>query len=220
MVGELANWIKDGLKKGYSLYVLKAKALEQGYSEKEIENALKNPEKTKEIKEAKPKKRRIILIALIAVAVLLLIAVFAYVQTSKENLLIPAPSQNLNETCVETQMQLCGALLTDDETWCENAAKKESCGYLYYLGKASRSNATNWCDKLNSTVLEEFCKAFISKDLAFCNKQAEESKRDCSLMFSARENSSLCYELQNNKGQCLVLTTQNRDNCKYFTEKC
>jgi len=210
---KLAEWLKEGLKKGYSREQLKQEALKKGFSREEIEKALK------EIKKEKSKRKIVWLILIVLALAVVVCILFFYLQP-----------KDLRYKCVKREMSLCKALLTDDGNYCKkinstleklNFSERDYafCNYFYYLGKAFRTNDFNLCDNINMTYRNAICKAVSKKDAAFCNNI--EDKETCKNFISAIINND-CSSLNEPqpKGLCLVMTTKNEKNCGYFTKYC
>ena len=134
---QLEKWLKQGLKKGYSLHELKERALKQGYSENEIETAISR------IKGKKPILKIlafIILIGLIAAAVYLFITFIPPLLQSSNNETkeeIPMPSEEWMQECMNSSQV--------PENFREGACR----GYFYYY-LALEKNDSRYCEEIKA----------------------------------------------------------------------
>jgi len=130
--GSISDWIKEGLKKGYSINDLKTKLSEKGYSRKEIDEAIGKRKTSKAI------------IIIFGIFILILLSYFIYnaVETSKKYQEIrteAAGYANANNVSIDAglgwaapmiaakynDMGLCKILKTKEKIdYCRQAAEK------------------------------------------------------------------------------------------------
>jgi hypothetical protein len=200
MVNErISDWIKEGLKKGYTKEQLKKKLIEKGYSENEINKAVSKPGKN------------IIIISVVVIVVIA--AIFAYIRITKAGPL--ALLQKELEECRKDNIETCLAFTSQG-----NAAKFHD---SYYLGKAARENNISICNYLSTNYSIEFCRDYINENLGQCDKLNGSSYKKCALLMSSRKNISLCNDINevSSKGICFALATQDSSYCaKAADDKC
>jgi len=200
---QISDWVKEGLKKGYSKEQLKEMLKKKGYSEKEIEKALR-------------KKNLILKIGIASIIIIVLISAYFLISYLDLRKSLKEEALAGNENCISTRMHQCLALITNNETWCGNDYQ---CNYFYILGKSARENNNAICDRMADNVEKMFCKAIVAKDSGICNELEGKEKEECMILFSRDESS--CNKLEaESKGLCLMLSNWKEDNCRYFTEKC
>ena len=195
----VSEWVREGLKKGYSKEQLRQELLKKGYSGKDTDKAL-----------GKKSAKKIIFIALI---ILIIIAsVIVYLQINKKVYDL-TPLQKELEGCKKTANEICLSFTEDGNETGEYAP-------FYYFGEAVRTNDTSLCDKMG--IASVVCKAYLNNDLSYCNKSSEDYQ-DCITIISSKKDSSLCYNLKQiyQRGICLAQSTQNSSYCKPASdEKC
>jgi hypothetical protein len=198
MVNErISDWINECMKKGYTKEQLKKKLIEKGYSEEDINRAL-----------PKPGKKVIIISAVVVLVVIA--AIFAYLQIIKASPL--APLQKELEECKQNAILPCIALTEEGKDIAQYSD-------IYYLGKAVRTNDISWCDKINYTSGIGLCKAYVNQDLSYCDKINTSSKQQCIIQISSKGNCNILNDTYS-KDSCLALSTQNSSYCSMLVEEC
>lgn len=124
----LLEWLKTGIESGYSIEELKKKAIEKGYSEKQVDDALK-----------KIKKKLRIFLLLIFIF-LIVLAVFFYFKYTKA----PEIDKERLKECIETNKNFPGNV-------------EEVCYDLFYYNYAHDKNNSWFCRYITSDSFRERC---------------------------------------------------------------
>lgn len=131
MVNErISEWIKEGLKRGYSETKLKEMLIKKGFSKDEIEKGLRNP----------ANKTLIIIIATIII-VAIIIAVYAF--HPKISLSTSNPPEDFLRDCMTA--------------FPDNPGARDMCSDIYYSRLAINENNTKYCEKIKDSGKQALC---------------------------------------------------------------
>jgi hypothetical protein len=210
---KVSEWVREGLKKGYSKERLRQELLKKGYSGKDTENALK--EKTR-------KNILLIIVPILVILVITALVTSGFIQNQKQ---IKQIKDELNE-CNNSLAGVCKAIF-------QQTSDKELSVYSYG-GQAVRENNISLCNKTGD---EYFCRAYILNNLSFCNelspsicnyenstlceKERAKAREDCKVFIKSRTNSSECLKLSSPlKEICLAFSTNNIELCSQVADSC
>ena len=148
----LENWLKEGLKKGYSVDELKSKALEKGYSERQVNNAVKKI-------KAKPKPKLEVFL-LIAVFIIAVVAGYLlsgkYFVKEKIEICLKETSGRLTVFCNALETGDYSLLIADCMQY-NPGYDEEACLDLVYQDLALLANDNSYCKKIKTDLGKQNC---------------------------------------------------------------
>jgi len=190
--GKISEWIREGLKKGYTKAELRAKLKEKGYSERQIDNALE--------------KRRIFVIIIPIIIILLLICgavyYFSYNKDTCKGLtekyskdecycgLAEKNSAYLEKISVEFK-DICSDRIAAKKSQCENAVDKDTC-YIYEATVVAKDASI--CEKIKYAENKNNCLGISTNNASLC---LGEGRDGCIFRIASQINDySLCAEIE------------------------
>ena len=158
---QLESWIKDGLKKGYSIDELRKKALEK-YPEKTVNDT---------IKKISGKSKFVWIIAVVVLAGLIFAAYYLFIIKSLQS----APSEEQIQTCIAEYPEAPAgyarafcldrfysekALNTSNSKYCEKIIEeslRQRCFDIAYYSLAVSQQKKEICEKITDSLGKEEC---------------------------------------------------------------
>ena len=166
---EIVDYIKNELKKSFSLGRIKKKLVETGYTKDVVESAAK-----KAVSEAPPTKLRrgiggkyviILLVILVALAGTL----YLLTKIPKEDV---GEEENISQCIEGNEDRSCMALAMDDISFCKkpdmDEKEKERCSDYYYERAAFKKEDSLLCGKVVNSTRRLLCEAVVNKDSSKC----------------------------------------------------
>jgi hypothetical protein len=193
MVNEkISEWIREGLKKGYTTAELRKKLIEKGYSEKQIDNALE--------------KRKIVVLIIPIIIILLLICGAVYYfgynkdvckglteKSSKDECYCSLAEKNpsyLEKISAEFR-NICSDRIAAKKSQCENAIDKDAC-YIYEATIVAKDASI--CEKIKYAENKNNCLAISTNNASLC---LGEGRDGCIFRIASQINDySLCAEIE------------------------
>jgi hypothetical protein len=133
MVNErISDWIKEGMKKGYSESKLEEMLIKKGFSKDEIEKGLENP----------ANKTLIIIIAAVILVIIIFVVYYFAIKTPLTSS-IPPEQKTFVQDCMSA--------------YPNNAGAEGICRDIFYFQLAIEENNTEYCNNIKAPDKQALC---------------------------------------------------------------